>query len=549
MLMGQFKYRSKKVFKTELAAISRRLHIPRAAHFVRPILYCNNRDKTQSRTGGAFFFTPFQSAPSLFDSFALTVPKGAFMGSMDWEYLSPLDQILPRMYFGEILCFPGTDENVLPTLREGLRKVADSIPHLTSFVVDDESRPGNIRLERERDTINNILISREDSREDKPDYETLRKTSFPIFPGSFLYPHIPEVPWVAPWPVMRAEVTQIRGGFMVVVLVHHCVFDGVALSELLNLWASCCRRNSLGQPLEISPARLNRKALLEDDSKRMRSQPSVIFKVTNRRCSLLQTSSFLRRPFIPILPKPLHPSWPITLYRLPYDKLESLKQSLNQFASRLGVRFLSTNDVVSALIWSCATMVMSTRFQRWNLTSVCSTGVSVNVRSRLQPRLPDDFLGCAIGVAYINVARRKLCAAAEEGSFESLASIAAAIRQGVDGVTNATMKEIINYVDLQDDSSKLQWRPKKLNEFYISSWANQRIYDADWGPEIGKCEALRVAQIALAPMCVILPPRLGLGSTKGSPGDIELVVSLESSHMDRFRRLKLLNKFAEILDC
>ncbi|KAL7907483.1 transferase [Trichoderma velutinum] len=468
---------------------------------------------------------------------------------MDWEYLSPLDHILPRMYFGEILCFPSADTNVFPLLQQGLSKVAASVPHLTSFVVHDDARPGNLRLERGRDNIDNILVYGRDSLEEMPDYESLKRTSFPIFPQSSLfYPHIPNVPWVAPWPVMRAEITRVRGGFVLVVLVHHCVFDGVALSELLNLWATCCARGAAAQPLDISQDRLDRMVLQGEELKRERSPPTDIIKVANKESFISQIKSLVKRAFNPILPKPLSPSWPIALYRLPYDRLQGLKETLNQFALKLGVRFLSTNDVASALIWSCATMAMSTSFQRWNSMSYCSTGVSVNVRSRMQPRLPDDFIGCAIGVAYIDMARTKLCAAAG-ASIESLAQVAAAIRRGVDGITNKKMREILNYVDGQEDSSKLQWRPKKLNEFYISSWANQDIYDADWGPHIGKCEALRVAQIALAPMCVILPPRMGFEAKEGQFGDIELVVSLESLHMDRFRKSKAMGMFAEIIDC
>ncbi|KAL7940839.1 transferase [Trichoderma barbatum] len=393
---------------------------------------------------------------------------------MDWEYLFPVDQILPRIFF--------------PIIQQGLTRIAAILPHLTSFLVDDNCRAGNIPLVCGRDTIDNIL-----------------KNLVSHCPRiSLFHPHIPEVPRAAPWPVMRAEVTRTRGVYPLVVLVHHCVFDGVASSELVNLWATCCRHNSLGRPLEISEARLNWKVLLEDDFECKRSRAAEIFKATNGRCSLSRAFSFFLRLSSPIFSKYPQPYWPITLYRLPYDKLRGLKRSLNQFASKLGVRFLSTNDVVSALVWSCAT---STQRQRWSFTSHCSTGLSVNFQSRLQPRLPDDFL--------------------EGTSFESLAHVAAAIRQGVDG-----------HVDCQEDSSKLKWRPMKLNEFHIASWANKRIYDADWGPQIRKCEALRVAQIALVPMCVILPPRHGLGSKEGQYGDIKL----------RFRKLKLMSEFAEIYD-
>ncbi|KAL7815098.1 transferase [Trichoderma gracile] len=469
---------------------------------------------------------------------------------MDWEYLSPLDQIMARMYFGEILCFPSTDEGFFPILKQGLSKVAVNVPQITSYVVNDDSRPGNIRLDSGRDSMDSILVYREDIEANIPDYKTLGMASFPIFPNSPLfYPHIPKVPWAAPWPVMRAEVTRIRGGFILVVLAHHCVFDGVALSELLNMWAASCR-DPLGPPPNVRLERLNRKIMLENsDTNGKRPQPSVIFRISNRRQLLLNFISLLQLPFKSILPKPLQPLWPITMYRLPSRKLQNLKAILNGFTSKLGIRFLSTNDVLCALIWSCATVAMSSQFQPWIPSSLCSTGVSVNVRSKLHPRLPDDFLGCAIGIAYINVARRQLLAAAEGKSLEMLARVAAAIRRGVDGVTSKTMKDLISYVETEENASKLQWRPKRLNDFYIASWAHHRIYDADWGLEIGKCEALRVAQIFLMPMCVILPPRGKRGQREDQQPDVEVAISLHSSHMERFRRLRLMKEFAEIIGC
>lgn len=467
---------------------------------------------------------------------------------MDWEYLSPIDQILPRTYFGEILCFPSTDEGLVSILRQGLSKVAVNVPQITSSVVNDESRPGNIRLDRGHDSIDNVLVYRENLAADMPDFETLRMASFPIFPNSSLfYPHVPEVPWAAPWPVMRAEVTRIRGGSILVVLAHHCVFDGVALSGLLDMWAASCR-DPLGPPPEVRIEQMNRKAMLENlPSNYQRSQPSVIFTVSNTRQLMPDIFSRLQQSFTSILPKPSQPSWPITMYRLPFYKLRNLKISLNQYTSRFGLRFLSTNDVLCALIWSCATMAMSPKFQPWISSSLCSTGVSVNVRSKLQPRLPDDFLGCVIGIAYIDIARKHLLAAAEGRSLDMLASVAAAIRRGVDGVTNKSMRDIISYVETEENTSKLQWRPKRLNDFYIASWAHHRIYDADWGTAIGKCEALRVAQMSLMPMCVILPARSKLMSEESQPRDLEVAISLQSTHMERFRKMKLINEFAEII--
>jgi hypothetical protein len=451
------------------------------------------------------------------------------------------------MYFGKILCFPCTDEALFPTLKQGLSKIAVNIPQITSFVLDDDSQPGNIRLDSGRDSIDKILVYREDLGADIPDYGRLRMAAFPIFPNSPLfYPHIPEVPWVAPWPVMRAEVTRLREGFILVVLAHHCVFDGVGLSKLFDMWAASCR-DPLGPPPEVRLERLNRRAILEDsESTYRRSQPSVITKISNRRQILLNIISLLRLPFSSMLPRPLFSSWPITMYRLPSHKLQNLKVIINGFVHKLGVRFLSTNDVLCALIWSCATLAMSHKFRPWITSSLCSTGVSVNIRSKLQPCLPDDFLGCAIGIAYIGMAKRQLLAAAEGNSMEMLARVAAAIRRGVDGVTNEKMKDIISYVETEENASKLQWRPKKLNDFYIASWAHHRIYDVDWGSGIGKCEALRVAQIFLMPMCVILPPR---GSKKDENGDVEVAISLQPSHMERFRKLKLMTEVAEIIGC
>ncbi|KAK3365836.1 hypothetical protein B0T24DRAFT_659590 [Lasiosphaeria ovina] len=525
----------------------------------------------------------------------------------DPRYLSPLDQLMPRGYFGQILCFPSTDPRAFNVLRNGLRSAAVSIPYLTSFVVEDKlPSSGSGRICLSESGLDNDV----DDGKNPLSYAGLRAASFPIglLNGSIFYPQIPPH-GTLPAPVLRAKATRIAGGFTLAVLVHHSVFDGASLAELLALWADSCHLDpEKHEPVALNPLRIDRKALLENSMKPIAAgsdivtKPSDIYIETPADAAATGTESYhamrtaryfvarVVRPCLRLLtsrrPPPgtsAVPSPPstlaTTLYRVSGASLAGLKAQISRLAPRLGlgVNFVSTNDVLSALIWSAATLATTpppdplsspSRWWRRRATrgsgteqhdnQTCTTGIAVDVRTRVSPPLRCDWLGNAFGVAWVGIPRGTLVAAAGDGgSLAPLARVAAALRRGVGSVDNARVKHTVRYLAAQDDVGALRWPDVRMFEFYVSSWVGQGIlYSKDWGARSGgvavegmKCEAIRCLQLVIPSIAVILPPRPRYQTEEGGNGaDLEFAITLEAAQMERFRASLLVAAFAEVID-
>ncbi|KAK3685828.1 transferase family-domain-containing protein [Podospora appendiculata] len=457
----------------------------------------------------------------------------------DLQYLSPLDQLVPRGYFGETLCFPCTDDRFYELLRNGLRGATRSLPYLSSLVTRTSAgvAMGKLRLsEPGEDSLDDMLVYHEVLDEGHITYEALREASFPIgaLNRDIFYPNLPPH-GVYPAPVVRARVTRIRGGYVLAVLLNHSVFDGTSLNDVLDLWASSCHLTTEPDRDEfnhivIHPSRLDRRAILGGpaavNDKYIAKPSDIYLEVSDKECK--PRSSLHSEPVtVPV-------DLSTTLYKIPSIKLARLKMQINNLTTRLdlGVDFVSTNDVLCALIWSAATFAKTPDPSTPRLTKcfgvrrmrhddTWTTGIAVNVRSRLDPALPPDWLGNALGVAWVNIPGHTLRSA--DGSIESLAKIArvaAAIRKGITEVDDKKFKNLVHYVDGHDDFCRLRWRPvDKMFDFYITSWAGQSsMYSKEWGAgavENAKCEAIRCLMLVLPSIACILPPRERLAASTG----------------------------------
>ncbi|KAI0477806.1 hypothetical protein GGR56DRAFT_427312 [Xylariaceae sp. FL0804] len=207
--------------------------------------------------------------------------------------LSPLDQLMPRGYIRQILCFPAAGPRAVEVLRAGLAGTVRDVPFLLSTVVAAAAATTTIaasaatplQLSAPCQTVDDIFSARDflsdskdskdenenedDTAEPAPDYAALRAAGFP--PGALAFATTTEddvVLTVAPPsspsstsspsrsaapPVFRARATRVRhhgddydcdrdvGGLLLCVAVHHCTTDISGLGSLLAVWAAHCR--------------------------------------------------------------------------------------------------------------------------------------------------------------------------------------------------------------------------------------------------------------------------------------------------------------------
>lgn len=459
------------------------------------------------------------------------------MGTPNWEYLSPIDQLMPRTPVGQIFCFPSTDPQVYETLKDGLRQVAKTLPWVAASVVKEKSRKGESKLGAPFVDIDTLLTYRE--RLDLS-YSTLKDASFPIAPlnAPYLSPKIHEGFIPEPGPIFRARLTRINGGFTLSVIVHHSVFDGTAYAAVIELWADSCRVGP-EKPIPVHPVRLDRTAVLRSPNPEA-VKPSDIHHLKASKNSFLEKTAI----YLKSLPR----SWfclrrnrrkqPIrtVFFRFSGATLQNLKKQANAYAAEVGVEFLSTNDILSALIWSAMTPINEISKDK----PFSTLGMSVNIRGRLEPPLPSDYMGNAITQAWTHVSPEKLYAVAEDGSIQALAEISGAIRQSLNSVNNKDLTSLINYVH-HHDPSKLLWAPGPI-DFYTVSWANQDPYGLDWGGIIGRCELALGLKFRINNICMVFPRDAKTG------GGLDVMISQCPAKIEQLKRSKIMNRYSQLVD-
>ncbi|CAM6084218.1 unnamed protein product [Calypogeia fissa] len=186
-------------------------------------------------------------------------------GTIQFIPLSPLDNIMPRVYTRIILCIQ-TEKTANPSaitalLSKALRKTVEQVPFLDGEVVPDTttntdrlgrfavrvSQPGRLQLQSKHPTE-----KQNDKKSDGDDHGDEWKYSFRdlakenwqpwLFDGNILAPvaAFPD-PFDEMPPVMAAKATFIEGGLLLCVAFHHKVMDGTGVGTLIRLWAQNCR--------------------------------------------------------------------------------------------------------------------------------------------------------------------------------------------------------------------------------------------------------------------------------------------------------------------
>jgi hypothetical protein len=224
------------------------------------------------------------------------------------------------------------------------------------------------------------------------------------------------------------------------------------------------------------------------------------------------------------------------IFNFQKERLQSLKAEVTSYLPH-ETTWVSTGDILTAVLWSATAFAEL----QGDAKSACGTAVSekderairipVNFRSRYKPPLPGNYLGAAFGI-YLATAREidlehiATGADADKVVFISaLARVAAAVRRAVDLVKGENMRSVVEYLVAQKDLKNIELGPQNTRPSpSIVSWADESIYDLDWGCEIGNCDAVRLPRLKNKRWPIVLPRRQN--------GDLEVFVRLKEKQMD-----------------
>ena len=467
------------------------------------------------------------------------------MPDVSYSQLTPLEWLMPRGYVRQLLVFPSSDQAVISKLREGLEGVIKNVPYLLAGVVGSDSIQGSVCLTQSYQSLDDVFGWQDLSS--SLNYLCLRKGNFP--PQAFNIPDIlpPETipPFPIPAPVFRARLSLIKGGFILCVAVHHSTTDITGYGALLRLWASYCRTGSS----------------VSSDFDRTWSDRKLLFDYLQHDTG----------PWPISMPKLLHPQQPTNdapetdkattrakyktgIFFFSQKSLQEVKRVINRSLAGFDPRsWVSTGDILAALLW-CAVIEAEMAGTTGTAAHGFSTiGIPVNIRSKLNPPLPSGFLGAAFMMTTAEASLGDLLSfSAQDGqasdgtlpadSAAGLARIALAIRKSISAVDVAHMREVLEYLNSQTDVRSLVLGPRH-DGISIVSWADQGVYELDWGETIGRCEAVRLPRPARKRYPIILP-RVP-GSRDGQSG-LEVFVSLEEAAFARFQHSWPMSRLGEL---
>lgn len=468
-------------------------------------------------------------------------------GKDDSVTLSPLDQIMPRLYVRLILCLQpqGSLEEdramIFSALEKGLENTLAEIPYLGGVVSGDDDHSGKVRI-----TPGAGVLLHLNNLEDNNDmsYQTLKDSHFShssLDTESSNVKALAEIlsPESNP-PVMVARVNIVKGGLILAIGIHHSVMDAAGFATVLKTWAGHTKTSFLSpgasgdeaaKPNLLPPNSLDRNPLIKA-SMAAGVDPQV--KIKDHPQYKLQPTPPIQKdtkdaPTTP--PTFTLPPMTLTVFYFAVSKLAALKLSASPSSS-----FISTNDALCALLWSSITRArtLPENTAEGRETPSSRLGFAVDGRRRLSTPLPPSYLG------NVNIYASTRLPVSTLSKNAELKSIASAIRSAITEIDNDRIQDAIALINSIPNVTDLK---PAFNSFLgpdlaITSWRDMELVGLDWGAGIGKVEAVRLPNVAFDGLCVVLPAL--------ADGGLEVAVGLESSAMERLKRDEAFLTAAEV---
>lgn len=436
------------------------------------------------------------------------------------QVLSPLDWLMPRSRIVQILCFSSCDEQLPQILLNGLVDTVADVPYLLRGVFDGDFPKGSVMLSEPNQSVHDLLVCQDRCQD--VDYDQIKAAGFP--PSAFIRADIfPSVTLARDGssPAFRAVLSAVKGGFLLCVSVHHSTTDITGMGFLLRLWASHCGKpGQCGKPVFDS----SRDAMIGLKGPATKAFPSLLHL---RNVEGSKASKEIERP----------EGYETAILKISKRALQALKSEVNECLSHLEITWVSTGDIVTAMLWSAMVDAEDSLKGLDGMSSAeshkpisCPIRIPVNVRGLLSPPLSANYLGAAFCIVTAYSSKQDLRRAASSINraecAQNLAKVAVEVRRAIKTVSKAKVLEMLGYLSAAQDITGIQLGPEAA-DISIVSWADQGIYEADWGSVIGFCEAVRLPRFKSKRYPIILP-RL-------QNGDMEVILSLEASAMRLFK--------------
>ena len=286
---------------------------------------------------------------------------------------------------------------------------------------------------------------------------------------------------------MRMQANVFQNAIILCMSINHTAVDGTGMGTILQGLAACCRAVSQQSIHVLLPTTLSQ----EEASRKLLSTVPVDARVKDVSAvygSLAEDTSKWDDAM---------PVQNMTFYLSP-KKVEALKRACNERLPRMktncchdSVKFLSTGDVLNALIWICHSRAMEkTGLARASTTSVM---FPVNARVNALPNLSRSYMGSAIAISRIVRDRQDLTKDHLHGHFDPtksslpesfvdlLTRLACDFRQSINETDSGYFFGVIANV-----LGRKNWNDIRIahSDLSISNMASDATYTLDFGPKL-----------------------------------------------------------------
>ena len=435
---------------------------------------------------------------------------------------------LSRLYTQLCFCFP-LNKTSSPSLsrihkylEDGLERLTMSFPWVAGHVVKENS------LFSIRPFRATPMLSMVDFRSQMPPFEEYQAKGFPFYmldedvvaPRKTLPERFDE-----PAPVLLLQATIVDGGMTLVANGQHNCMDMRGQSQIIRLLAKACRNETytredlrLGNlpradiipPLEsedLSPA----KSTLPHDAVSVVPVMSSRDSDANSRCT-----------------------WAYFLFSL--SALTELKKLAEESMS---ADYVSTDDVLSALVWQSVTRARLARYAFRIATSTFDRQVD----ARKYLGIPTSYTGNVVCKVSSRLAVHQVLEM-------SLGVLASHLRMGLQSTDiGYTVRRAVIIAQQENCASQPQSPERTAStsrgvlpptDIRMSSWAKEDCYDLDFGGVLGKPEAVRRPSFpAWEGLVYLLPKRLD--------GEIAVALCLREEDMGKLKHDEAFMEFCSYI--
>uniref|UniRef100_A0A0D3F583 Uncharacterized protein n=1 Tax=Oryza barthii TaxID=65489 RepID=A0A0D3F583_9ORYZ len=211
----------------------------------------------------------------------------------------------------------------------------------------------------------------------------------------------------------------------------------------------------------------------------------------------------------------------LATFTLSGEILQSIKDRVAGVAARRGAPLPRCTSIVAtfAVVWQCHIRAAIGDVEADNKHHGRAHFIfPTDHRARMEPRVPDKYLGNCVGPCFASAPKEEIAAAdAEDGLFTTCAAIAAAIDEAVRGEPaywEGWKERIVEAC--RDDAP-----------FSVAGSTRFRVYDVDFG--FGRPAKVEIVSVAKTGAVSAAEDRSGAGG-------IEVGIALLPERMDTFRR-------------